>query len=76
MGTGPHHGAIATPIYQTSTYVQAAPGDHKGLRVQPHFSNAYRAAERLGRAGERTHGLCFATGMASIDAICKLSSRG
>jgi len=73
----PATGAIMTPIYQTSTYVQAAPGDHKGYeyaRTQNPTRNALQinvAALEKGR-----HGLCFSSGMAATDAIMKLLRPG
>ena len=73
----PATGAIMTPIYQTSTYVQASPGNHKGYeyaRTQNPTRDALQkniAALENGR-----HGLCFASGMAATDAIIKLFQPG
>ena len=73
----PTTGAIMTPIYQTSTYVQAAPGDHKGYEYSRTHNPTRTALQNALAALENgTHGLCFATGMASIDAICKLFKPG
>lgn len=73
----PTTGAIMTPIYQTSTYVQAAPGDHKGYEYSRTHNPTRTALQNALAALENgTHGLCFATGMASIDAICKLFQPG
>jgi cystathionine beta-lyase len=73
----PTTGAIMTPIYQTSTYVQAAPGDHKGYEYSRTHNPTRTALQNALAALENgTHGLCFATGMASIDAICKLLQPG
>ena len=73
----PTTGAIMTPIYQTSTYVQAAPGDHKGYEyartqnpTRTVLQNALAAIEN------GTHGLCFGSGMAATDAVAKLLSPG
>jgi cystathionine beta-lyase len=73
----PTTGAIMTPIYQTSTYVQAAPGDHKGYEyartqnpTRTVLQNALAAIEN------GTHGLCFGSGMAATDAVIKLLSPG
>ncbi len=73
----PTTGAIMTPIYQTSTYVQAAPGDHKGYEYSRTHNPTRTALQNALAALENgTHGLCFATGMASIDAIVKLLKPG
>ncbi len=73
----PTTGAIMTPIYQTSTYVQAAPGDHKGYEYSRTHNPTRTALQRALAALENgTHGLCFASGMASIDAVCKLLKPG
>ena len=73
----PTTGAIMTPIYQTSTYVQASPGDHKGYEYSRTHNPTRTALQKALAALENgTHGLCFASGMASIDAICKLLKPG
>lgn len=73
----PTTGAIMTPIYQTSTYVQAAPGDHKGYEyartqnpTRTVLQNALAAIEN------GTHALCFGSGMAATDAVAKLLMPG
>lgn len=73
----PTTGAIMTPIYQTSTYVQAAPGDHKGYEyartqnpTRTVLQNALAAIEN------GKHGLCFGSGMAATDAVIKLLQPG
>jgi cystathionine gamma-lyase len=73
----PTTGAIMTPIYQTSTYVQAAPGDHKGYEYSRTHNPTRTALQNALAALENgTHGLCFSSGMASIDAIVKLLKPG
>lgn len=73
----PSTGAIMTPIFQTSTYVQAAPGDHKGYEYSRTHNPTRTALQNALAALENgTHGLCFASGMASIDAIIKLLKPG
>jgi cystathionine gamma-lyase len=69
----PSTGAIMTPIYQTSTYVQDAPGDHKGYEyartqnpTRTVLQNALAAIEN------GKYGLCFGSGMAATDAVAKL----
>lgn len=68
----PGTGAIMTPIFQTSTYVQAAPGDHLGYEYS-RVSNPTRTAleENLAALEGATHGICFSSGVAATDAICK-----
>ncbi len=73
----PSTGAIMTPIFQTSTYVQAAPGDHKGYeyaRTQNPTRNALQNA--LAAIENGKHGLCFSSGMAATDAVIKLLNPG
>ena len=73
----PSTGAIMTPIYQTSTYVQAAPGDHKGYEYSRTHNPTRRALESALAALENgTHGLCFGSGMAAIDTVIKLLNPG
>lgn len=73
----PATGAIMTPIYQTSTYVQAAPGDHKGYEYSRTHNPTRTALQNALAALENgKHGLCFSSGMASIDAIVKLLKPG
>lgn len=73
----PTTGAIMTPIFQTSTYVQAAPGDHKGYeyaRTQNPTRDALQ--NNLAALENMNHGLCFSTGMGAVDACIKLLSPG
>ncbi len=73
----PATGAIMTPIYQTSTYVQAAPGDHKGYEYS-RTSNPTRKALEMNLAALENgrFGACFGSGMAASDAIMKLLKPG
>lgn len=68
----PGTGAIMTPIFQTSTYVQDAPARHKGYEYS-RVSNPTRTAleENLAALEGARHGICFASGVAATDAICK-----
>ncbi len=71
----PSTGAIMTPIFQTSTYVQEAPGKHKGYeyaRTQNPTRNALQNA--LAEIENGKYGLCFASGSAATDAVIKLLS--
>lgn len=73
----PTTGAIMTPIFQTSTYVQAAPGDHKGYeyaRTQNPTRDVLQ--KNLAALEGTTHALCFSTGMGAVDACAKLLSPG
>jgi cystathionine gamma-lyase len=73
----PTTGAVMTPIYQTSTYAQAAPGDHKGFEYSRTHNPTRRALEDCLAALENgTHGLCFSSGMGAIDAVAKLFKPG
>ena len=70
-------GAIMTPIYQTSTYVQAEPGMHKGYeysRTQNPTRNALQ--NNLAALENGKYGLAFASGLAAIDAVIKLLKPG
>jgi len=68
----PATGAVMTPIYQTSTYAQSAPGEHKGHEYS-RVTNPTRSAleANLASLEEAEHGICFASGVAGIDAILK-----
>lgn len=70
-------GAIMTPIYQTSTYIQATPGDHKGYEYSRTGNPTRNALEKnLAALENGKYGLCFGSGLAAIDAIIKLLSPG
>ena len=73
----PATGAIMTPIYQTSTYVQKSPGDHKGFEYG-RSNNPTRSAlqESLAALENADHGLVFGSGLAAIDAVIKLLKPG
>lgn len=73
----PTTGAIMTPIYQTSTYVQASPGDHKGYEYSRTQNPTRDALQNSIAALENgKHGLCFSSGLAAIDAVIKLLNPG
>src|SRR5688500_9623815 len=73
----PSTGAIMTPIYQTSTYVQAAPGQHKGYEYA-RSQNPTRTAleEALAQIENGKYGLAFSSGVAATDAVIKLLAPG
>lgn len=69
----PSTGAIMTPIYQTSTFVQAAPGDNKGYEYARSQNPTRTALENAFAAIENgKHGLAFSSGVAATDAVLKL----
>ena len=73
----PSTGAIMTPIYQTSTFVQESPGVHKGYeyaRTQNPTRHALETA--LAAAENGKFGLCFGSGSAAADAVIKLLNPG
>lgn len=73
----PSTGAIMTPIFQTSTYVQAAPGDHKGYEYARTQNPTRHALEKSLAALENgSHAVCFSSGMAAVDAAIKLLDQG
>ncbi len=70
-------GAIMTPIYQTSTYVQEAPGKNKGFEYARSQNPTRFALERAVAAIENAkHGLVFSSGVAATDAVIKLFQPG
>ncbi len=73
----PTTGAIMTPIYQTSTYVQAAPAEHKGYEYSRTDNPTRAALEKLVAAIEGgRYGLAFSSGMAAIDTVLRLFNPG
>ena len=73
----PSTGAIMTPIFQTSTYVQIAPGDHKGYEYARTQNPTRDVLQKNIAALEKmNHGLCFSTGMGAVDACIKLLTPG
>ena len=73
----PSTGAIMTPIYQTSTYVQRSPGDHKGYEYsRTHNPTRTALQDALAALENGKFGLCFSSGMAAIDAVAKLLNPG
>ena len=73
----PSTGAIITPIYQTSTYVQDELGKHKGFEYARTQNPTRMALERNVAAIESgKQGFAFASGMASIGAMATLLKSG
>lgn len=73
----PTTGAIMTPIFQTSTYVQDGPGGHKGYEYS-RTSNPTRTALEANLAGVENgkHGLAFASGCAATSAVIMCLEKG
>jgi cystathionine gamma-lyase len=73
----PTTGAIMTPIFQTSTYVQASPGSHKGYAYARGKNPTRVALEKcIAELENAKHGICFSSGMGAIDAVAKLLRPG
>lgn len=73
----PTTGAVMIPIYQTSTYQQASPGDHKGYEYS-RGTNPTRTAleECLASLENGRYGLAFSSGMAATDCVLRLLKPG
>jgi cystathionine beta-lyase/cystathionine gamma-synthase len=77
MEPDPSTGAIMVPIYQTSTYVQAAPAQHKGYEYARSQNPTRKALEDAYAVIENAqYGLAFSSGVAATDAVIKLLSPG
>src|SRR5882672_7097372 len=73
----PSTGAIMTPIYQTSTYVQEAPGKNKGYEYARSQNPTRKALEEaLAVIENGKYGLAFSSGVAATDAVIKLLQPG
>ena len=73
----PSTGAIMTPIFQTSTYVQEAPGKHKGFEYARSQNPTRQALEEaLAVIENGKFGLAFSSGVAATDAVIKLLQPG
>lgn len=70
-------GAVMTPIFQTSTYAQASPGEHKGYEYS-RTDNPTRTVlqAQLADLESANHALVFASGLSSIDAVLNTLSAG
>ncbi|HEX8504126.1 MAG TPA: cystathionine gamma-synthase [Hymenobacter sp.] len=73
----PHTGAIMTPIYQTSTYVQTSPGKNQGFEYsRTHNPTRSQLQDALAALDNGKHGLAFASGMAAMDCVARLLQPG
>ena len=70
-------GAIITPIYATSTYIQDAPGEHRGYEYS-RTGNPTRSSleDKLASLENADYGYAFASGMASINTVLNILSAG
>ncbi len=73
----PVTGAVMTPVYLTSTYVQSAPGEHKGYEYsRTHNLTRHALQDCLAALEGARHGLAFASGLAATDALLHLLDAG
>lgn len=71
------YGAVIPPIYQTSTYAQSTPGEHKGYEYSRTHNPTRSALENAFASIENgNYGLAFGSGLAAIDAVIKLLKPG
>lgn len=73
----PSTGAVMTPIYQTSTYAQEAPGKHQGYEYA-RTQNPTRSVleENLAALENGKKAVCFSSGLAAMDSILRLFDPG
>ncbi len=77
LAPDPATGAVMTPIYQTSTYHQKTPGEHKGFQYSRSGNPTRKALEdNLAALENGTYGMCFGSGVAAIDAVIKMFKPG
>src|SRR5690554_6849148 len=70
-------GAVMTPIYQTSTYYQESPGEHKGFEYSRSSNPTRKVLEdNIAALENANYGFCFGSGLAAIDAILKTLKPG
>lgn len=73
----PTTGAVMTPIYATSTYVQASPGQHKGFEYsRTHNPTRFAYEQCVADLESGTQGFAFASGMAAISTVLELLKPG
>lgn len=73
----PSTGAIMTPIFQTSTYVQQSPGEHQGYEYgRTHNPTRTALQNSIAALENGKHGICFSSGLSAIDAVIKLFNPG
>jgi cystathionine gamma-lyase len=73
----PTTGAVMTPVYYTSTYVQTAPGEHKGFEYsRTHNLTRFALEANLASLESGKHGFCFASGLAATSTLLQLFDTG
>jgi len=73
----PSTGAVMTPIYQTSTYAQSSPGEHKGFEYARTQNPTRSVLEKnLAALENGVDAICFSSGLAAQDAVMKLFKSG
>ena len=73
----PSTGAIMTPIYQTSTYVQESPGKHKGYEYARTQNPTRETLEaNLAALENGKYARCYASGLAAVDTLLKMLKPG
>ncbi|HEY0190439.1 MAG TPA: cystathionine gamma-synthase [Kofleriaceae bacterium] len=73
----PTTGAVMTPIYYTSTYAQASPGEHKGFEYsRTHNLTRFALEANLASLESGSAGLCFASGLAATSTLLQLFDTG
>ncbi|OIQ40265.1 MAG: cystathionine gamma-synthase [Bacteroidetes bacterium MedPE-SWsnd-G1] len=73
----PSTGAVSMPIYQTSTFAQASPGEHKGYEYSRSGNPTRTALEKAFASLENgSHAFAFASGIAAVDCVLKLLKPG
>jgi cystathionine gamma-lyase len=73
----PTTGAVMTPVFLTSTYVQDGPGEHRGFEYsRTHNPTRFALEANIAALEGGKHGLAFASGLAATDAVMHLLSSG
>ena len=73
----PTTGAVVQPIYQTSTYAQSSPGDHKGFEyARTHNPTRDLLESCVASLESAKYGVAYSSGLAAIDALMKLMKPG
>ncbi|MFV8280623.1 cystathionine gamma-synthase [Christiangramia marina] len=73
----PAYGSVMPPIYQTTTYSQSSPGEHKGYEYSRSANPTRTALEKsLASLESGEYGLAFGSGLAAIDAVLKMFKPG
>lgn len=71
------YGAVMPPIYQTSTYAQSSPGEHRGYEYSRSANPTRTALEKsIASIEGAKYGLAFGSGLAAIDCLIKILKPG